>query len=310
MGKKRNQDPLDPLDDEPEEVTRSVTAPQPTKKIRKDVHAHDSFEVDIDIDDLEIKSDIADLFADDEPATKELSAFTPPDEPTLQEIVDLSLPATSNEQALPFYVPAGKQTPSPVPRTNTPQATPPPAPSQPDFNDLFDDHVQEGSISKERPPVHDLSELQDSEPSPVDGLPIFAPALRKTPPTSDSNPSKPRFAKGYTAGMQPLDITEFVPEAPKDKKKKVRSRGGRPAPMAGSKKMVRRRFIFTVTVRDIILLLLVLVLAAALWVGWTIYQEFRADKDLARVKSGQEIIDATKAETIKKVEDKKEKDIP
>ncbi len=285
--------------------------PQPTKEIKMKPHAHDSFEVDIDIDDLDIKSDISDLFGDDEPATKELSAFTPPpEEPTTQEIVDLSLPATSNEQALPFYVPVSKATPSPLPRKKmTPLTTPRPQPSGPDFSELFDDHVQEGSISKESPPVHDLSDLQDSESSPGEGLPMFAPSIKSTPSKSDSEPSGPRFGKGFTAGMAPLDITEFADEAPR-KKKKLLSGGGRPAPMAGSKKVVRRRFIFTITVRDIILFLLVLVLAAALWVGWTIYQEYRTDKALASVKSGQELIDATKDEAIKKQENKLEKDIP
>jgi hypothetical protein len=317
MGKKRNQDPLD---DEQEEVTRSVTAPQPasvtkpqpTKEIKMKPHAHDSFEVDIDIDDLDIKSDISDLFDDDEPATQELSAFTPPpDEPTTQEIVDLSLPATSNEEALPFYVPVSKATPSPLPKKKkTPLAKPRAQPSGPDFSELFDDHVQEGSISKESPAVHDLSDLQDSDSASGEGLPIFAPSIKSTPSKSDSDTSAPRFAKGFTAGMAPLDITEFAEEAPKKKKKKVRTRGSQPAPMAGSQKMVRRRFIFTITVRDIILFLLVLVLAAALWVGWTIYQEYKTEKALASVKSGQELIDATKAEAIKKQEDKLEKDIP
>jgi predicted negative regulator of RcsB-dependent stress response len=80
--------------------------------------------------------------------------------------------------------------------------------------------------------------------------------------------------------------------------------------MAGSKKVVRRRFVFTVTVRDVILLLLVVVLAAGVYIGWRVFDEYRKDKEIQKLDLKQQLIEKSKNEAIKKKEPKKELDIP
>jgi hypothetical protein len=298
--------------------TRQLTPTGQTTRPIKPIHAHDTFEVDIDLDTGTIES--VDLFDDGEDATQEISAVQLKQVQKSTEDFDLSLPDSSDEEGLPFYFPGGKRTPSPTPGPAIPSEKPrphhqPKATPEPDFSALFDDPLDDESVSRESPPIHDLSlpPHTDTDPATPDGLPLFAPEpSRTTTPKSDSSPSQPQFTKGFTSGMAPLDISEFEPTGGKKKKKKDKRVSGRsgPAPMAGSKKVVRRRFIFTLTTRDIILLLLVLVLAAAVYVGWMVYQDIKSERDLAKLNDGQALIEKSKTEAIKEKEPKKEKDIP
>ena len=322
---RRDSHALESEEEDEQELQTAVTKSQ-TKPIRpaKPVHKHDTFEVDIDVDMGKLKP--IDLFTDDEEeATREVSTFDP-QKPgrDAEEDEDLSLPGSSREPALPFYQPSSKPKARPLPARKPAPSHQKPASGQqkdpergPEIGSLFDDGLGDDDVSMEVPPVHDLSEIESPSPSPsgAGGLPLFAPEAkspRASTPKSDSGP-KPRFAEGYTAGRQPLDIKEF--EASPDgkrkrKKKQVAVKRSGPAPMAGSRKMVRRRFIFQLTLRDLILLLLVLVLAAAVYVGWTIYQDYKKDKELEKLGHHQDIIERSKTEAIKKKEPKKEDDIP
>ena len=59
-----------------------------------------------------------------------------------------------------------------------------------------------------------------------------------------------------------------------------------------------------------ILLLLVLVLAAAVYVGWMVYQDIKRERDMAKLNDGQALIEKSKSDAIREKEPKKEKDIP
>ncbi|HUU02871.1 MAG TPA: hypothetical protein VM425_15665 [Myxococcota bacterium] len=322
MSKRPENDP--PEEEEDQEPTRLQTKPRfgdskenPTRrrsvtstqtKPLGPVRAHDAFEVDIDVDEREFR--VSDLFNDTD---TEDTCEVPPLEinpSPIEDVIDLSLPESSDQEALPFYVPVGRRTPSPLPPARNKSPSPASrAPLGPDFEALFDAPM--GDDEPVEPAAVHLA--PERERSPAGGLPLFMPgAPRATTPGSDSKP-KPRFKKGLTAGMTPLDMTDFAADGPRRRKKSSQSRflpRSAPAPMAGSKKVVRRRFVFTVTVRDVILLLLVLVLAAGVYIGWKVFDEYRHDKEIQQLGLKQQLIEKSKNDAIKKKEPVKERDIP
>lgn len=306
------QQPMPPFGDSGGNPTRklSISSTQTKTKPMGPARAHDKFEVDIDVDDEEFK--ITDLFDDaDAEKTRELPELEL-NAANIGSVIDLSLPETSDQEALPFYVPGGRTTPSPIPRAREKKPTPAPKPKHgPDFEALFDMPIGEEE-SAEQPALHLPPEREPSADLSL-GLPVFVPGTpRSTTPGSDSKP-KPRFAKGFTAGMTPLDVSEFAAGKPRKKKKgdnaKLPPRTS-PAPMAGSKKVVRRRFVFTMTVRDVILLLLVLVLAAGFYMGWKIYDDYRHAKEIEKLGQKQRLIEKSKSEAIKSKEPRRETEIP
>jgi len=296
--------------DSEENPTRRLSITSTHTKPLGPVRAHDAFEVDIDVDEREFR--VADLFDDtDAEDTREVPPLEISPSP-IEDVIDLSLPESSDLEALPFYVPGGRRTPSPLPPARDKSPSPAAkAPLGPNFDALFDAPLGDEEPA-EAPAVH-LAPERERSPAPAAGLPLFVPgAPRATTPGSDSKP-KPRFKKGLTAGMTPLDMTDFAAGGPRRKKKSRQAHSllrSAPAPMAGAKKVVRRRFVFTVTVRDVILLLLVLVLAAGVYIGWKIFDEYRHDKELQQLDLKQQLIEKSKNDAIKKKEPEKERDIP
>jgi hypothetical protein len=62
--------------------------------------------------------------------------------------------------------------------------------------------------------------------------------------------------------------------------------------------------------RDLVLLVLVLVLAAGLVLTWLIYQGYRERESLKKLDRGRELIEKTKTEAIQDTTGKKSEDIP
>lgn len=299
------------------------------------VHAHDEFEIDIDVEsDLtavaSVRPGMSSLFDDEEgeEPTQEISAAVLQEATAAAANLGLELPVRSDDAVLPLYMPAQGTRP----RTQVPPAPPPappparvaqaPRPGPPDLSlldDLSDSDTAGldsgppdpvdlfGDVSEISgdPPIHDLS-LPPSKRSDH-GLDILSPPS----PQSSPGDSKPRFSRGLTGGMRPLDIAQFETPDPGGSRKKTTNaslvRSG-PVPMAGSKRMVRRAYQFGL--RELLLLVLIVLLGVGLWVAWTIYQDYRKQADWQRFDQSRSQLEQTRAEAIERTKPKKPKDVP
>ncbi len=288
------------------------------QQARPRIHAHDEFELDIDVEtDLTRvapqQRPVADLFDDDSEITEEVTEIAATacgaqsDEAAPDE---LPLPRASNEQVLPVFLPSDRPgtepPPPPLPETNdAPAAGPPdlssllgPPPAADDSPPAGDELFEDVSGIHDRPPVHERG--FDSPAS-----------LESAPPPSDPEP-RPRFAAGTTGGL-PLDGTQFEPSpAPGGKRRGGQSdsallRRG-PMRMAGSQRVVRRWF--QPSLRDVLLLLLLILLGAGVWIGWSFYQDYRKRADWERFDQSRDQFERTRADAIKKRQPKKEQDVP
>jgi hypothetical protein len=195
---------------------------------------------------------------------------------------------------LPLYV-SSKEHLKPMPKQEMP---PPPQPEQAPFPttplstsdkqdilDLFDD-PRKASLSNELPPIHDAAGPPVQKP---DEFQIVRP--------------------GESTGVRPLDGDKFDSRPPPRRKREKKWLGPAiPPPMAHSEQIVARRFRFTL--RDLVLLVLVLVLAAGLVLTWLIYQGYRERESLKKLDRGRELIEKTKTEAIQDTTGKKSEDIP
>lgn len=268
------------------------------KKLHKRTHAHDDFEIDIDVDfDPESTAVDEPLYTGQSVATEELTAPQEEDIQTMQTDVsdlDLGLPRSSGDEVLPVYV-ASKRHLKPTPKQEMPPLTPPekaPFPQTPlstsekqDILDLFDD-PRKASLSTELEPVRDTSSPPLPQP---DEFAIVRP--------------------GEKTGMRPLDGDLFDSRPPPRKKRNAKWLGPTaPPPMAYSEQIVARRFRFHL--RDLVLLILVLVVAAGLVLAWILYQDHRERESLKELDRGRELIEKSKAEAIQGKTQKKAQDIP
>jgi hypothetical protein len=288
------------------------------RRARPHIHAHDEFELDIDVEtDLtrvaSQRRPVADLFDDDSEITEEVTEIAAgahgaqPDESASD---DLPLPRASNEQVLPVFLPSDRPgnepPPPPLPeRDDAPAAGPPdlssllgPPPSAGDDAPPGDDLFEDVSGIHDLPPVHGRGFDSPSSPDIA-------------PPPPEAEP-QPRFAAGTTGGL-PLDGTQFE-QAPAPKNKK---RGGQsdsallrrgPMRMAGSQRVVRRWF--QPSLRDVLLLLLLILLGAGVWIGWSFYQDYRKRAGWERFDQSREQLERTRSDAIKKRQPKKEQDVP
>jgi hypothetical protein len=266
------------------------------RKSQKSVHAHDDFEIQIDAE--------SEITAVDEPRYTGESIVTdePHDpldeEPITQEAdlseLDIELPESSEDEVLPIYV-SSKKHPKPTSKQDNPTPSPPEKASFPrtplstsdkeDILNLFDD-PQNASLTTELPPAHDT----------------FGPSM---PEPDEFEIARP----GEKTGMLPLDSDLFDSHPPLRKKKGQKLLGPViPAPMAHSEQIVKRRFHFTL--RDLVLLILVLVFAAGLALTWIVYQNYRERENLKDLDRGHELIEKSKTDAIQHTTKNKDEDIP
>ncbi len=218
--------------------------------------------------------------------------------------IDIDLPQSSDEEFLPVFAPPVTSPklvrPTPMPSRRTPAAGSRKIdkPNEP-LDSIFEALEDSPAPPKSTPPV-----FQKKKSTPSGQIPR-PPTPREWAPTGTTeNRERPRFASGTTGGVQPLDISEFEGTAPSrrsrshDKEKKVLIISG-PAPMATSSRVVRRRF--SLSVRDILLLALVVLLGVGIWLGWRIYQDLQIRSDLKKLQEATKQIDEKKQEELRKL---------
>jgi len=267
----------------------------------KRVHAHDDFEIDIEVAaefDPEETAVDEPLYTGEGVATDELTA--PREEEDIQtkqtdiSDLDLELPRSSLEEVLPVYhssrdshKPVPKQ---PLPPIKTPfPKTPLSTSDKQDILELFDD-PENASLSVELPPVRDFK-------SPRPSTPIGEP--------DEFEMVRP----GQTTGVRPLDGDQFDSRPIPRKRKDQKLLGSvAPLPMAYSEQVVSRRFKFGL--KDIILVLLILIIVAALVLGWFIYQDYRERQNLKEMAKGSDLIEKTKDQAIQDKAREKGAEIP
>jgi hypothetical protein len=268
---------------------------------RKKTHAHDDFEIEIDVAEFDPEETVLDepLYTGESAITDQMIA--PQDEDDIQTKqmdvanLDLELPRSSAEEILPVYrssreshKPEPKQQ-MPPPKAPFPQ-TPLPSSDKQDILELFDD-PENASLSVELPPVSDFK--------------------RPKPATPLGEPDEFEIVRpGQTTGVSPLDGDQFDSRPIPRKKKKGQKWLGptAPLPMAYSEQVVSRRFSFGL--KHFILVLLILIVAAALVLGWFIYQDYRERQNLKEMAKGSELIEKSKDEAIQGSARKKNGDIP
>jgi hypothetical protein len=109
--------------------------------------------------------------------------------------------------------------------------------------------------------------------------------------------------------MQPLDGNQFeVTPAPRKRSDQIIVLRSGPVPMADASRMVRKRF--EISLRDVILLVLVVLLACALYLGWTFYQDYSHRAELQELSKRQDMMEKDKQQNISDNMPKKEKDVP
>ncbi|RLB58335.1 MAG: hypothetical protein DRI34_05180 [Deltaproteobacteria bacterium] len=266
-------------------------------------------------DILELLDDI-----DEDEKTRQLDMSQPPGAESIDP-VDLSLPASSDEEQLPFFVPA-KPPAAGSRRKPGVAAEPPPAakgPARgPDLATLFDGVDLDEEVSVEMA-VHEIF----SNGQPAASTPPPSPQPSPTPASGAGSdpgsepPGTSRFARGFTQGRRPLDVREFGTSTERNGGKRrtpdILLTGHRgPVPMAMPHKVRRRRFVFTITFRDIILLLLVVVLAAGIYTGWRLYQDYIRRQEVEQLERKRALIERGKSKTIEKQRKKhrRTRDIP
>ncbi len=267
------------------------------RKPREKIHAHDDFEIDIDVE-TEITEVDQPLYTGGSVNTDELIAPQEDEIKTQQtdaSDLDLELPRSSGDPVLPVYV-SSKEHLKPTPKQQKPPA-PPPAenpqfPKTPlstsdkqDILDLFDD-PRNASLSIDFPPPHDTSSPSLNEP---DEFEMIRP--------------------GETTGTRPLDGDLFDSRPPRRKKKDQKWLGPViPPPMAHSEQIVERRFRFSL--RKLGLLILLLVVAAGLVLAWFLYRDYRRRESLEELAQRGVIIEKSKSEAIQEKTRSRDQDIP
>jgi hypothetical protein len=267
---------------------------------RKSTHAHDEFEIDVDLDEFDPEATAVDepLYTGEGVVTDELTGPKEEDEILTKQTdvtdMDLELPRSSDDEILPVYR-SSKESHKPTPKQEIPPSkpafpkTPLPSSDKQDILELFDD-PENASLSVELPPVKDL-------PSPKPAAPIHEP--------DEFEIVRP----GGITGVRPLDGDQF------DSRPIRRQKGDKkwlgptaPPPMAYSEQVVSRRFKFSM--RDVILVVLILILAAALVLGWFIYQDYRDRQNLKALSQETSRIEKEKDEVIQDTAKKKSGEIP
>lgn len=272
-------------------------------------HAHDAFELEIEVDTemTEIHDAPGQTGVTQPTGTTEPSIYQPEEKTQIEEMLDL--PRTSEEEVLPFFVPSDRPPPRKIPLPPSFDLSEDSRPGDSEDDELlslFEDQ-DEPSLSAELPPVH-------PRPGFDAGWPAAPPSRTSSPSPVSPSPGVDDLAgAGEIGGVEPLDISEFESRRTRRRRQEnrepARSSGyGRSAPMAHPSKVVRRRFRFDL--RDLVLLLFVLVLAAAVYVAWIIYQDYRAQQELERLERSRTTFEKSKDEAIEKTAPKKEREIP
>ncbi len=278
-------------------------------------HAHDEFEIDIDLEtdftELASRPTHGLLFEDEEEVTNEISQEELATVTAENSEVDNIIPKASDEKILPMFISTRSDTPSkPFSAPLGPEVVPPDLSDEdnlgipPGSTDISSSEDLFGDVSgiHDEPPIHDL---HTPKPYPLDGLHVTAN-------TDEQTPSKKKFSKGFTAGMAPLDVTDFSASAPKKSPSGRKSsstfiRRG-PAPMAHSNRVVRRWY--QPNVRDILLFLLVVLLGIGIWVGWNIYQDYKRTIGWERFDQGRMSIEQARVDAIKSTHPEIQRDVP
>ena len=294
----------------------------------------DNFDLDIDITDLgdapppplveadpEQVPDVSDFFGDEDEATMELSAFqdqhaidrvtraepvgksgpTAKDEPEEYQLED----PIPSEDLQPLYRPSiGAEGPiaEPVETLSTP--------------DMSDRSAPKGGGLERGGLFDDLSEEKSMKTVSVAPTPKRPPNPQSMPPpvelSSKKSKRKGRFSTGLTGGMQPLDLSRFgsgsLPEK-KPQKTVPRTFIDRPddaLPMAHARRIRRRR----IGLQEVLLLLLVLMLGLAVWVGYKVYRSHQLEKEAALMDVSREQFQKLKDDVIKKNKPKNEMEEP
>lgn len=258
------------------------------RKPQKSTHAHDDFEIRIDVEEPQYAGESAVTGELHDPLDEE-----PITQPTDLSDLDIELPRSSGDEALPVYLsseehlkPTSKQEkPLPFPPEEAPfPQTPLSTSDKEDILNPFDDS-KNALLSAELPPVHDTSGSPMPEP---DEFEIVRP--------------------GETTGVRPLDGDSFDSRPPLRKEREQKWLGPAiPPPMAHSEQIVKRRFHFTL--RDLVLLILVLVFAAGLALTWIVYKNYRERENLKDLDRGRELIEKSKADAIQHTAKNKNEDI-
>jgi hypothetical protein len=297
----------------------------PGRRQRPDkvVHTHDEFELDITLDTgltrRATQEVLPDLFDDLEEEATEM--LTLPGEVPLStdgpRSEERPVSTALEQEVLPVFMPmtpppARKAAPRPPPPTQTkptprsrppPSATPPPArrgpppagvipPPPPDFRASVEDlssGIFEMAVKLPQPGARG-----GLETAPLPG------------PGENSDPA-----------LEPLDISQFaMSHAGRKKTSGLRpglndargetQRGA--APMAQPQRVVRT--VFTIGLREVLLFLLLLLLGAGLWTGWSIYQDYSRRQDLERLEAQRDRLEDARRSALGKGQNLREKDIP
>ena len=313
-------------------------------------HAHDEFEVDIDVDTdmtrIASEAPIPSLFDDDEDeATQEISVAQLEEQLRPKSDAEVAVPISVESEALPIFMPAQARPRAPLPpppltpplagsereadltQPDQAQPAPPDLSSMPDLSDMLDEAPELPAIQNRMspsaddlfndvsdindiPPIHDLNLPSKASEPLVDLPPVPAPP----PTTTGESKKKARFGTGFTSGMQPLNVAQFEPPDPADqgqapaKKRRGRKVRNGPAPMAGSKRVKRRWFQFGL--RDVLLVLLIVLIAVGIFVGWSIYQDLKKQRDWKAFDQGRQQMEQVRTEAIERTAPNKEQDDP
>jgi hypothetical protein len=266
---------------------------------RKKTHAHDDFEIDIDVE-FDPEETVLDepLYTGESVVTDKLTA--PQDEDDIQtkqtdiSDLDLELPRSSGEEVLPVYR-SSREPHKPEPKQQLPPVkapfpqTPLPSSDKQDILELFDD-PENASLSVELEPVKDFK-------SPKPATPMREPDEFEI------------VSSVGTTGVRPLDGDQFDSRPPPRKRKDQKLMGPiAPLPMAYSEQVVSRRFKFSL--RDVILAVLILILVVALVLGWFIYQDYRERQNLKELAQESSLIEKEKDEAIQGTARQKGGEIP
>jgi hypothetical protein len=218
-------------------------------------------------------------------------------------------PARSTPSPAKGTPPPARSTPPPARRT-----TPPPARSA----------RPAGSVPPAPAPfkavVEDLSSGVFERPGNPKALDLALDELAVHKPVSAGGPL-PGPGEVSDPALEPLDIRQFDMSTGQSKKKTGSSQRtgttdfrGEPlrsptGSMAQSRRVVRT--VFTFGTREILILVLIVLLGAALWVGWIIYQDYSRQLDLDRAEQFRTTLQQVKDSALdeKKVKPK-ERDIP
>ena len=270
----------------------------------KSTHAHDEFEIEVDLDTFDPEETAVDepLYTGESVVSDELTGPQEEDEILTKQTdvsdMDLELPRTSLDEVLPVYR-SSRESHKPTPKQELPPVKPPAKPAFPktplpssdkqDILELFDD-PENASLSVELTPPKDFESPKPTTPvREPDEFEIVRPST--------------------ITGVKPLDGDQFDSRPPPRSKGDMKWLGPTaPPPMAYSEQVVSRRFKFGL--KDLILVVLILILAAGLVLGWFIYQDYRERQNLKEMMREAELFDKSKDDAIQDSTRKKQGEIP